>query len=106
MKRRYKFDDMRRSRICDELQAREMRHARNRKDTELRSEKLVLNLALWGLRNCDIVAMVQPHACGRGFGDVCVVEVVRELEAVAPATDDQGHSEHGENAGLEEVKRG
>lgn len=64
MKRRYKFDDMRRSGIGNELLAREMRQARDRKDTELRTEKLVLDLALWSLRNCNVVAMIQPHACG------------------------------------------
>ena len=82
-----------------------MRQVRDGHHAQLRAEELVLNATLSTLRDCSVVAMVEPHARGRRFGDISVVEVMRELEAVAPASDDEGKSEDGENARLEEAER-
>jgi len=93
VERRYETDDMRGSGELHELQTREMRQRRNCNNTKLRTQQLVLDLALRTMRNCDLVAMVEPHARGRRFGDICVVEVMRELETVTPASNDQSKSE-------------
>lgn len=105
MERRYEVDRMRCRCNGNELQTREMRQLRNRQHAQLRAEELLLNLTLGSLRNDNLVAMFQPHAGGGGFGDVSVVEVMGEFEAVAPAADDEGKSENRKNARLEEAER-
>jgi len=104
MKRGDELNGVGRNGFSDCALAREAGQGRNGEDVELQSEEFLRALVVLIRRNGSVVAVVHPHACGGGLGDVSVMEVVRELEAVAPATDDERESENGEDAGLEELE--
>ena len=80
-----------------------MRRGLNRNGVEVGRKKLVLDLLMRERIGDRVIAVVEPHARGRSLGDAGV-EVMRKLEAVAPAADNESHCQYGEDAGLEELE--
>jgi len=79
MKRGDELNGVGRNGFSDCALAREAGQGRNGEDVELQSEEFLRALVVLIRRNGSVVAVVHPHACGGGLGDVSVMEVVREL---------------------------
>lgn len=92
------------NRFCKTALTGEMRKRRNGNDGDLRSQEPDWLLLKQNRSDRSVVAVVQPHPGRGGFAYVGVVEVVRQFQAVAPATDNQGKRQDGENPGLKKLK--
>ncbi|HEY1577890.1 MAG TPA: hypothetical protein VGF82_12545 [Terracidiphilus sp.] len=106
MERRNKRRDSRLNRSRENILAREMGKTGNFESTKRgANQRLRPNMLLYRLGD-GAVAVVQPHADGRGLGYVRIVLIMREPEAVAPSANDQDEGKNRQDTGPEELQDG
>lgn len=93
----------RRGRRGECVVAREARNLRSENEEQLKSGDPLRPRLLMRDRNGRIVTMVHPHAGGRRFRNLGVVEILCELVAVSIGADRDGQREKREDVRLEEL---